>query len=58
MGGPVVNSRVEYYQDSTGQWRWRVRAANGEIISESSESYRDRSDAVHGYQLTIQSQEG
>lgn len=31
-------------RDATGQWRWRLRAANNLIIAESGESYWNRSD--------------
>ena len=35
-----------YYvrRDVTGQWRWRLRAANHRIIAESGESYHNRAD--------------
>ena len=29
------------YQDTARQWRWRLIAANGRIIADSAESYRD-----------------
>jgi uncharacterized protein YegP (UPF0339 family) len=28
------------------EWRWRLRAANGRIIAESGESYRNREDCL------------
>ena len=49
-------SEVEVYQEEFDpkrksgerQWRWRVRAANGEIVA-SGEGYSSRADAVRGF---------
>ena len=29
----------EVYRDSAGEWRWRRKAANGEVIADSGEGY-------------------
>ncbi len=29
----------EYYKDNKGEWRWRLKAANGRIIADSAEGY-------------------
>jgi uncharacterized protein YegP (UPF0339 family) len=29
----------EYYEDSKGEWRWRLKASNGRIIADSGEGY-------------------
>lgn len=34
----------EFYTDARNEWRWRRRAANGEIIGASTEGYKNRSD--------------
>jgi uncharacterized protein YegP (UPF0339 family) len=34
----------EVYEDKDGEWRWRVRAENGEIVI-PPESHRDERDA-------------
>jgi len=34
------------YKDFAGEWRWRLVAATGRIISESSESYHLKSDCL------------
>lgn len=39
-------SNLEFYKDSAGEWRWRVRASNGEIIGASSEGYARKIDAA------------
>ena len=36
---------TEVYQDAAGEWRWRVKAPNGEIIADSGEGYTRREDA-------------
>lgn len=38
--------KVEVYEDAVGEWRWHRKAGNGEILSASSEGYRDRDHAV------------
>lgn len=43
--------KFQIYKDSAGQWRWRLRAANGEIIAISSESYVQKADCQHGVKL-------
>ncbi|SEA19484.1 Uncharacterized conserved protein YegP, UPF0339 family [Haloplanus vescus] len=35
----------EVYEDSAGEWRWRLRYANGEIGADSGEGYGSRSAA-------------
>ncbi|HEX8636703.1 MAG TPA: DUF1508 domain-containing protein [Pyrinomonadaceae bacterium] len=34
----------EIYKDVSDKWRWRLKARNGEIVGDSSESYHNRSD--------------
>lgn len=34
----------EFYQESNGDWRWRRKAPNGEIVGASTEGYRNKSD--------------
>lgn len=33
---------VELFEDAAGAWRWRERAANGQVISTSGESFTRR----------------
>jgi uncharacterized protein YegP (UPF0339 family) len=30
------------YQDATGRWRWYLKADNGALLAESSDSYWDK----------------
>ena len=45
------NARFVIYRDSLGEYRWRFRATNGEIIADSAESYRSRYDCKQGVRL-------
>ena len=35
------------YKDKAGEWRWRLKAANGNIICVSSEGYSSKQNAQH-----------
>ncbi len=39
------------YKDVSGQWRWRLRAANNRVIADSAESYWNKSDCEAGIVL-------
>ena len=43
--------RYQMYQDTAGEWRWRLRAANHEIIATSGEGYRNKGDCRHAIDL-------
>lgn len=45
----TTHANVEYYESDDGDYRWRVQAANGEIVA-SGEGYTRRSDAKRGFQ--------
>ena len=51
--GETGGAEFEIYEDQTnpGEFRWRLRANNNEIIAASSESYRDKDDALHHIEL-------
>ncbi len=36
--------RFVIYQDSAGEWRWRLVAANNEIVADSAEGYDSKSN--------------
>lgn len=38
----------ELYSDRSGEYRFRLRAGNGEVIALSSESYSSKSGALNG----------
>lgn len=36
----------EFYEDKKGEWRWRHKAVNGNIIGASTEGYKAKASAV------------
>jgi uncharacterized protein YegP (UPF0339 family) len=40
--------RFELYEDAAGEWRWRLVAANGNIIADSGEGYASKQGAKRG----------
>jgi uncharacterized protein len=47
--------RFEIYKDAAGQFRWRLVAANNEIIA-TGEAYRHRRDCLDAIELVRDSQ--
>jgi uncharacterized protein YegP (UPF0339 family) len=41
-------ARFELFEDSAGEWRWRLVAANGNIIADSGEGYTTKQGAKRG----------
>ncbi|WP_050033302.1 HVO_2922 family protein [Halorubrum halophilum] len=44
----VGSAAFEIYEDAGGEWRWRLRHRNGNIVADSGEGYASRSNAVEG----------
>jgi uncharacterized protein YegP (UPF0339 family) len=44
-------AKFELYNDSAGEFRWRLRADNGKVIATSGEGYKARGDCAHGIEL-------
>ncbi|GJE26965.1 YegP family protein [Methylobacterium organophilum] len=49
--------RFELYRDAAGEWRWRLRASNGNVIADSGEGYVRREDCEHAIELVRRSGE-
>jgi len=45
--------KFEIFKDSAGSYRWRFKAANGEIVAQS-EGYTSKSSAEHGMSVLKQ----
>lgn len=43
--------KFEVYEDKSGEWRWRLVAANGQIIATAGEGYVEKYDCVNGIKL-------
>ncbi len=41
----IGRAAFEVYEDDGGEWRWRLRARNGNIVADSGEGYTGRTDA-------------
>ena len=41
-----ANDVIRIYRDNKSEWRWRRRAANGEIIAVSGEGYKSYTNCV------------
>jgi uncharacterized protein YegP (UPF0339 family) len=44
-------AKFELYRDSKGEYRWRLRARNSQIIAIASEGYSSRAACEHGIDL-------
>ncbi|MEU4193136.1 YegP family protein [Kribbella sp. NPDC026611] len=40
--------KFELYKDKSGEFRFRLKAGNGEVIATSSESYGTKAGALNG----------
>jgi uncharacterized protein YegP (UPF0339 family) len=38
--------KISVYKDAKGEWRWKIQSSNNRTIAASSESYKNRKDAV------------
>ena len=43
--------RFEIYKDKRGEWRWRLRADNHEILATGGEGYVKRASCLRGIEL-------
>lgn len=41
-------AKFELYTDAKGEWRFRLKAGNGEVIALASEGYSSKSAAQNG----------
>jgi uncharacterized protein YegP (UPF0339 family) len=44
-------TRFQIFKDARGEFRWRLRAGNNEIIATSGEGYKAKVDCEHGIEL-------
>lgn len=45
----MARATLNYYTDAGGDWRWRLKAANGRVIATSGESYSAKGKAETGF---------
>ncbi len=41
-------AKFEVYIDKAGEYRWRLRATNGQIVATGGESYKTKESCVNG----------
>lgn len=41
-------AKIEVYMDAAGEYRWRYRATNGQIMADGGEGYVERRNCVNG----------
>ncbi|MFB6301052.1 MAG: DUF1508 domain-containing protein [Halobacteriales archaeon] len=44
----IGRAAFEVYEDSDGDWRWRLRHRNGNILADGGQGYSDRSSTWDG----------
>ena len=47
-------TKFQLYKDRKGEYCWRLRARNGEIIADSNEGYSSKASCKHGIDLIKQ----
>lgn len=47
--------KFELYADKAGEFRWRLKAANGAILATGGQGYKAKADAQHGIELVQKS---
>lgn len=46
-----MSNHYEIYKDKANLYRWRYRSSNGNIISDSGESYHNKADCQNGINI-------
>lgn len=39
-------TKFEHYEDTNGEWRWRLVAGNGRIVADSGEGYDSEANVI------------
>ena len=43
----------EIYKDKAGEYRWRLKAANGAVIGTGGQGYKAKADCKHGIEVIM-----
>ena len=43
--------KFHVYKDHKGEWRWRLKAANGKVLADSGEGYNSKQACKAGIEL-------
>lgn len=41
-------AKFEVYKDGKGEWRWRLKATNGQTIATGGEGYSSKASCING----------
>lgn len=44
-------TKFELYKDKAGEYRWRLKHSNGNIIAAASEGYSSKASALNGIEI-------
>jgi uncharacterized protein YegP (UPF0339 family) len=44
-----LKDKPEFYKDQSGEWRWRLKADNGEIVGAATEGFKNLIDCEYNY---------
>jgi uncharacterized protein YegP (UPF0339 family) len=47
----MAGATFEIYQDSRREYRWRLKARNGQVIATAGQGYKSKADCRHGVEL-------
>jgi uncharacterized protein YegP (UPF0339 family) len=47
----AAGATFEIYQDARKEYRWRLKAANGQVIATSGQGYKSKADCRHGIEV-------
>ncbi len=42
--------KVEFYKDKSGEFRWRLKASNGQVIATGGEGYTSEAGCKNGFE--------
>jgi len=45
-----MKGKIEYFKDKKGEYRWRLKAPNGEIIADGGEGYTTKQNCKKGFE--------
>lgn len=51
----AAKMKFEVYADKAGEFRWRLKAKNGETLATAGQGYKAKADAKHGVELVQKS---
>ena len=49
-----MNPILEYFRGRGGQWYWRVKSINGQVVAVGGEGYTRKADARRGFERVAQ----